>query len=124
MELLTIKRRTDYSSPGKIGRNYLRLRWKKILARLKSLRLSSSHVNDELKRLAKCLLRLVMLVTVPFVKPVGPLAHHVRSHIHSSAATSPGPLLSGFQQLRSRSHATLPLRNDQPIHFGPDIAFQ
>src|SRR5712675_70303 len=34
------------------------------------------------------------------------------------------PLLSDFQELRACSRAALPLRNDQPIHFGPDIALQ
>src|ERR1700719_15819 len=75
----------------------------------------------KLKRFAECLLRLVMLVAVPFVEPVCPLADHVRSHVLRLAAVPSRPLLGGFQELRARSGAALPFRNNQPVHFGSDI---
>ncbi len=65
-----------------------------------------------------------MLVAVPFVKPVRPLADHIRSHIHPAATPPSRPLLGGFQKFRSRSCAALAFRNDQTVYFGPDIALQ
>src|SRR6266446_9762173 len=63
-----------------------------------------------------------MLVSVPFVKHVRPLADHIRPHIHPPAAAPSRPFLGGFQKLRARSCAALAFRNDQTIYFGSDIA--
>src|SRR5260370_6147782 len=81
-----------------------------------------SQRGNKLKRLAERFLRLVMLVAVPFGKPVGPLADHIRSHIHPAATPPSRPLLGGFQKFRSRSCAALAFRHDQTVYFCPDIA--
>ncbi len=55
-----------------------------------------SWVMAELEWLAECLLGLVMLVALPFVKLVRPLADYIRPHIHPSAAAKSCPRLSRF----------------------------
>src|SRR4029077_16139392 len=80
--------------------------------------------REKLKRLAERLLRLVMLVSVSFVKPVRPLADHVRPDVHPPAAAPARPFLGRFQKLRSRSRAALAFCNDQTVHFGSDVALQ
>src|SRR6266850_8021514 len=70
------------------------------------------------KRFAKGLLRLVVLVTVSFVKLVRALANHVRSHGHALAAVFSRPLFRGGEQPRARAGASLPFGDDEAVHFG------
>jgi hypothetical protein len=78
----------------------------------------------QLERFAESLLRLVVLVSLSYVKFVCSLADYVRPHVHPSATTLSRPFLSGFQQLGTGTRATLPFRNDQTIDFGPHVTLQ
>src|SRR6266850_2830502 len=77
-----------------------------------------------LQRFAKGLLRLVVLVAVPFVKLVRALANHVRSHGHALAAVLSRPIFRGCQQPRARSGASLPFGHDEAVHLGAYLHFQ
>src|SRR6266478_1587914 len=125
MELRMTKPETGYSSRGRTGRNCLRSRWRAVPVRVGSIFcLRCSCVKAELEWFAEGFLRLVVLVAVPFVKPVCALANHVGAHVHSRTAPPSRPFFRRFEQLGSGSQAALAFRNDEPVDFGTHLALQ
>lgn len=64
------------------------------------------------------LLRLVVLVSLPFIEFMGSLAKHVRPHRHPRAPLFASPILDRIKQFGSDSQIPLALGHDQPVQFG------
>src|SRR5260370_21619611 len=125
MESRMTKPVTGYSSRARMGRRYLRSRWKAVAVRGgRYFCVGCSWVKAELEWFAEGLLRFVMLVALALVELVGALANHVRAHVHGATAASARPLFSSFEQLGAGAQAAGGFRDDQAIDLGPHIALQ